>query len=839
MKPRAVTFFCLFFLLPFLLFSQQEEWYIGKPIKDFTFSGLATVSENDLRPIVKPYIGKTFTMDLFWEVQGKLFAMDDFENIEGEAKQADDARSSVIVNFSVRERPAVSSIVLVGNHDLRNSDILDKVLLKKGDLVSQAKVKSDETALRGLYLEKGYTDVSISGKFDANQTDNTAVVTFTISEGSQTTIKEIHFSGNTFASESTLSNLMKTKPPFLFDTGVFQESKLEEDKKAIIDYYTDHGYVDAKIERINREVLSEAGKNSLVLTIYIAEGLQWNYGGLDLAGNSVFPTSRLQELAYQKPGKVLSLQKLQADYQRIVTLYQDNGYIYNAFSLKENRNEQAKTIQYTIQILERDKAHIENLIFKGNKVTKDFVLRRELPFEEGDIFDRAKIIDGVRNLYNLGYFSSVDPEPADGSAEGLMNIVFNVEEQSTADITFGMQLSGQQFPITGTIKWGDKNFMGLGQTLGVDLEASPSSQSLSFNFIEPWMFAVRWSGGVTLSFNHSTLQNVYQDILPPFFSDAQFSIAAPDPFTNQTDYLAMVQQGHTVPQQYLMSYDSFDIGIGFTSGYMYHFPPGWLGVNGGISSRFRYLTYDSSLYRPYDPSIRNNWKTWNIINRITTTVYLDGRDNFFNPTTGYKVSQGLGYTGGILFGSRDYIRTDSVLEGFLTLLDLPVAEDWNLLLILAAHSGVSLILPQFGYTPPGGSTPIWDWTAPIVDPSDLLYIDGMTVARGWGQVYGEALWDNKIELRVPVTKETLWGIAFFDMAGIWQSPTDMFALSANDLLFSFGFGVRFAFPQFPIRLYLGKRFQVQNGQLVWKNGTLGDPNGFNFDFIISLGGDVF
>ena len=78
-----------------------------------------------------------------------------------------------------------------------------------------------------------------------------------VTEGVPTTIKEIHFSGNTAASESTLRGLMKTKVQYLFDSGVFQESKLEEDKTAIIAYYTDHGYVDAKIDKITRTVQTQ------------------------------------------------------------------------------------------------------------------------------------------------------------------------------------------------------------------------------------------------------------------------------------------------------------------------------------------------------------------------------------------------------------------------------------------------------------------------------------------------------------------------------------------------------------------------------------------------------
>ena len=51
-----------------------------------------------------------------------------------------------------------------------------------------------------------------------------------------TKIRDILFSGNTFASESTLRRLMKTRKQSLLSSGDFQESVLETDKQAIVDY---------------------------------------------------------------------------------------------------------------------------------------------------------------------------------------------------------------------------------------------------------------------------------------------------------------------------------------------------------------------------------------------------------------------------------------------------------------------------------------------------------------------------------------------------------------------------------------------------------------------------
>ncbi len=600
-------------------------------------------------------------------------------------------------------------------------------------------------------------------------------------------------------------------------------------------YYTDHGFIDAKVDKVTQEVTTKDGKNALILTVYITEGDQWIYGGLSIQGNQIFTTKRLLELVTQKPGKMLSLQKLQTDIGRIQDLYYENGYIFNTFERKESRDPATKTISYTLIVGEMDKAHIENIIFKGNTKTKEYVLRRELPFEEGEVFNKEKIIEGYHNLINLQYFKTVQPETPQGSAFGLMNVVFNVEEASTADINFGITFSGAQqlgqFPISGVIKWNERDFLGRGETVGVDLEATFDRQSISLSFLEPWLLGERWSAGVTLSFIHSNEQNVLMDMLPPIFSDSNSPNAAPDPYTSRQDYLNALENGLSIPSQYLMRYDAYDIILGLNTGYKFHTPLGFLGFTAGYNPDLRYINYDPSLYRPFEVTVRDNNQTWNFIDSVTASVYLDGRDIYWNPTKGYYLSQAVTYTGGFIFGQRDYIRTDSTVEGFVTLLNLPVSESWSLMFVLAAHSALSMILPQYSFNPYTGT---WGWNT-LTDDTDLLYIDGMTVGRGWRVLYGNALWDNKVELRMPIAKDYVWFVGFFDVAALWPD-VGLIGGNLNNFYFSYGIGLRFVIPQFPIRVYLARLFKIDNsGNVTYYPGDF-SLGGWGLKFVISLGG---
>ncbi|GAB1482856.1 hypothetical protein MASR2M78_16720 [Treponema sp.] len=63
----------------------------------------------------------------------------------------------------------------------------------------------------------------------------------------------------------------------------------------------------------------------------------------------------------------------------------------------------------------------KNIIIRGNKKTNEAVILLEIPLEPGDIF--SKTSRRIWNLYNLQYFSAVNPETPPGSADNLMDLV--------------------------------------------------------------------------------------------------------------------------------------------------------------------------------------------------------------------------------------------------------------------------------------------------------------------------------------------------------------------------------------------------------------------------------
>ncbi|MCX7656727.1 MAG: outer membrane protein assembly factor BamA [Treponemataceae bacterium] len=810
----------------FLGAQQSDEWYLGKPIKDITFEGLHHVSISELEGITAPYIGRFFTDTLFWELQGKLYALEYFDTITPRAIPADEAAQAVILKFIVKEKPVVSRIQFQGNTAIRSGELQDAITIKQNEVVNTIKLRADEQAIRNKYLEKGYPDVSVKSQViegPSGKGQNTVEVRFLIEEGERVIVEAIRFEGNTVFSENTLRAQLSLKPKSLFNDGAFQEAKLIADQHALIQYYRNRGYVDARVVDVYKQTRKdEQGKNLMTLTFKIFEGKMYTLGKITFEGNKLFPTKQLESLISAKPQQPINAQRLEADIQRVADLYYENGYIFNTITRNEKRNEEIGTIDYTITIVERPRAYIENIIIRGNKKTKEAVILREIPLEPGDIFSKNKVIDGLRNLYNLQYFSSIVPDTPQGSAENLMNLVFTVEEQPTTDVQFGLTFSGSSdpkaFPISGLLKYNDRNFLGGGNTIGLELTASPNTQLVSFTYTERWMFGIPLSGSYDFSFNHST-KTALMDSNAPFFNGDE-DYAYPDGFDSYEQY---INSDKTPLDEYLMSYDQWKFSLGFSTGYRFGTPVGNLNVGGGLRLGIVYNSYDDTLYRPFDPTLRKKNNRWVPSNSLWAMVSFDNRDISYDPSSGFYAIQRLGLYGLFPADWEHYLRTDTKAEYFLTLFKFPISESFTFKGVLGLHSGISFIFPQ-----------IVDGTAQIED-SNKLVIDGMFIGRGWYSMrltYGMALWENWAELRFPLVPNVLALDWFFDAAALKKDYASFInSLTIEDFRFSFGAGLRFTIPQFPFRFSLAKRFKVADNQIQWQDGGIGS---WGLDFVLSF-----
>jgi len=844
MKFRV--FALILFIQAALGFSQEasqldSDWYQGKPIRDIVFSGLRNISPSELEALMNPYRGQIFNDAVFWEIQGKLYALEYFDRIEPSTVPANTSASEVIIRFSVVERPVVGRIIFSGNSGLRRGELIEVINTKVSDIYNKAKINVDVQALINKYVEKGYPNATVTATETQSGESNVTVI-FNITERDKIFISRIEFQGNTRFTTNALRSQLSLKAKSLINDGAFQEAKLLADIESITRYYNDRGYIDAFVRDVTRTQESTDKGTSLILTFMIEEGSEFKFGGITFEGNIIFSSEQLDRLVMSKVGEIVNYTRLEMDLQRVADLYFENGYIFNSIVRTPDKNYQTNELSYKIIITERGRAYIENIIIIGNEKTKTEVILREIPLEPGDVFSKTKVMEAMRNLYNLQYFSMIIPETLQGSAESLMDLVFTVEEQMTSDIQFGLTFSGtadpDSWPISGLLKWNDRNVGGSGNELGAEINSSiVDTSTFAVNYLHRWVLGLPLSLGIDFSANYTKRLTTMNNQFPFFNGDEPY--AYPDGFFSRDEYES---HNYTPPRDYLMNYEQWYISIGFSTGYRWSTFLGILGVNGGIRLGVIKNTYDEDLYRPFDPALRAGNNVLTPKNSFWLSSSLDQRDIFYDPSRGYYIYERLGFFGIIDNEREHYIRSDTKAEAFFTLFNLPVTEKWAFKGVLAVHAGLSVIFKQPGRDE--GSL------VPSIEEANKLSVDGMFVGRGWSNQYrtkGLLLLDSWIELRFPIIPGIVSFDLFFDTAGVESKQGYYFGkddegndnFTIDNMRFSYGGGIRFTMPQFPIRLSLAKRFRYRDGEVEWQRGALfadqSDPNPFlGMDIVVSF-----
>ena len=813
--------FCIILILVVALATlgaaDEQAWYAGKKIASFTNSGLQNVDNDTVADVQYPFIGKTFTDELFNELQGKLYAMDTFLYFLAEAQRGETDENALVIEMEFFELPYVDVVVLVGNENIKNKDITEAITAKAGTFLQEQAIDISRDAIVSLYQKKGYAEATVESDYSVQEDTNKASITYTITENTQKRIGEIVFEGNEVYSGDLLKKQLDSKAITYFNAGYYNPLTIETDKQKLLTYYGSNGYIEANIKEVRTEDISEEGDkfSRLRITYSIEEGKQWLFGGITVEGNTVFTDEEFQSLISLKAGSVLDQSRVQAQIANVADLYWNNGYIFNLMSTEEVRDEENRIISFVLKVQENQQAVIEDIRLEGTTKTKDYVFLRELTFQVGDIFSKEQLIKSAQNIYNTLIVTDVQFDIINGSEEGTVIPVFTVVEGNQMDIQFGATFGGNVdgFPVSGFLQWSDKNLGGTGRDLSISTTLSPDTQNVSVSFTDGWVGSKRWSNGLTLSFERSVKDSILQRGIGSDYKGLDTTDSAyPLGYNSYASYLA---SGKVLPDSmYLMSYDYQRFAIGYNSGYTFMFRPGSLILSGGVSIGLNHASYDRDQYDPFEKLIQQYGETWQFSNRITLGLTWDGRDRIENTSKGYLFSQSFTYAGGILGGLSNYIRSSSSASGYVTLFSFTIDEK-KANVVLGATSTLNIMLPQF-YSNDGGST--WDWRAAKEGATqyEMLYIDGMNIGRGFSVQYDKSmLFDNQLSVSWPLALNVLSAEVYTSATGVISTLGDFSGLNSLDWYYSMGAGIKLKIPGFPLGLYLVKNATYINDTFAW------------------------
>ncbi len=524
---------------------------------------------------------------------------------------------TIYFEIVVVERPRLSRLHITGIRKGEIEDLQKKLSDKTSKIVNENLLSTTTAIIKKHFAEKGFLNTSVDIKQRKDPGDaNSVILDVAVDKKQKVRINQVIFEGNTaFTSKKLRKFLKKTRERRwynVFGSRKFLRDKYEEDKTTLIGKMQDKGYRDAEI--ISDSVWKHDDQ-TVNVKIKLFEGHKYFFGKITWSGNAQYSADLLNKLLRVKKGDVFSEEELNKrlsgptpNNDDVSTLYLDNGYLtYNADPVQTKIHND--TVDLDIRVYEGPRYTLNRIILKGNDVTNDKVVRREIKTKPGQTFSKELLIRSTREISQLGNFDEqkTEPKPTNiNPADGTVDIIYNVVEKPSDQIELSGGFGGGQ--LVGTLGLTFNNFAlknifhlkdykplpkGDGQKLSIRGQSSGRTyQNYSFTFTEPWL------GGKK-----------------PIF----FSLSAYTQLSSTGQYYAK-----TDPR-----YNNLRInGIGVTLGKRLNWPDNYFQLN--YSLNFDHYNLDN-----YPGYIFTNGTSYNI--KLTQTLQRNSLDVPIFPTQGSNI----------------------------------------------------------------------------------------------------------------------------------------------------------------------------------------------------------
>lgn len=410
----------------------------------------------------------------------------------------------------VEENPLVNKVVFEGNKEVVDERFEDIIALKPRAVYTPSKVQKDVQTILSYYRQKGYFLTKVNPqliKRDQNRVD----VIYNIEEGQETEIKGISFLGNERFSDNELKSLIRTKESHWWrlwgGTDLYDPDLIEIDKELLRRHYIKAGFADFNVVSAVAELTKE--KDGFFITFTIHEGPSYDFGQVDVRLDAVdedLNRDEIMETLNVKNGNVYNGSLVEDDIEKLTNYLGNKGFAFLDVRPKFRQDEAARTVDVTYDIVPGPRVYVNRINIRGNDRTRDYVLRREMRFVEGDAFSANKLTRSKDRLNYLGFFEDVQVKHQETGIPDKVDINVDVKEQSTGEFNVGAGFSSYDGALASAeIK--ETNFLGKGQQLDFSMAVSGRRQDFNFGFTEPYFLNKELSAGFDV-FNE---ERDYQD----------------------------------------------------------------------------------------------------------------------------------------------------------------------------------------------------------------------------------------------------------------------------------------------------------------------------------------
>ncbi|MFH1428313.1 MAG: BamA/TamA family outer membrane protein [Candidatus Margulisiibacteriota bacterium] len=208
-----------------------------------------------------------------------------------------------------------------------------------------------------------------------------------------------------------------------------------------------------------------------------------------IEGCTVYSAEEIKKQMNTSTGQPLNLNTLRQDVALIEkNLYDEKGYILTRIATIDKPSSENDYVLF----INIEEGLIDTVELEGNDQTRDYVILREMILKPGDVFNKDALLADLRRIFNMNYFSAVEPRyiPSPKDPNKIV-LIIKVEEKSTNTINFG----GGWGAVQGGFAFIDLqmgNMFGTGQLLSAKAQMGDTS-TYQLKYYNPWMWEDRTS----------------------------------------------------------------------------------------------------------------------------------------------------------------------------------------------------------------------------------------------------------------------------------------------------------------------------------------------------------
>ncbi len=697
----------------------------------------------------------------------------------------------------VEEKTPLKDIKFTGNTEVTEKEIREKVTLNI-PAVDEAELKPIAEKIKNLYREKGFFNAQINTKLEIDQ-DGKGIATFEVIENEKPIVKRILFKGNTFISDKELKKTIVSKEDwilgFLDQSGIYQPERMEADKHFIEQLYQNRGYLTARVVDVDAQI--DAQTSNACITYEIEEGHRYVIESIEVEGTEDIPQDYILARLPIRVGQYYSRERLIKAMEALEMIWGNFGYIFAQFEPSVQPDEETKTVKIAFFNDLGSKVKLNRLNIRGNRKTRDKIIRRRIGLEEGEMITKGDMEMSKMSVQSLGFFQARDGVnwKINRLDEEWADLDLFVKEDKTGHFNValgyggagGFDLNSPNTGLSAKAELAETNLFGEGIRLNMNGTWSKNEQTFVFHLAQPWLFDKPISGAM----------DVYHR-RPSYGNMRNISNGA----VNQKLTGGALTAGYiTRLGNHPLSDTNIMMVLGADS-IRYEQSP-----IARIERPFAYATPDFQciLDRSFSPADF----MW-----LSNTFSQDRRNHPMHPSSGHTWTWTNKAALPSFFGDISFFKTTIDAHWYNALIG-----DYDLVLHLHGFAGLV--------------TPIKDGNIPY---NELFNIGGDQTVRGYvfGQIspkfVGDPIGGKKAlffnaELIFPILSDlTIKGVVFYDGGSGWSNPYDgCISPGAKALLqdnnfdyrHAVGFGVRLLQPM-PFRVDWGFKIDPRKGESAYE-----------------------